>query len=64
MGAHFYCMTIGPFSRSMGSPGQTVSLCVKRGGGGWVVGRASSQILGDSLPWKPTIAAQLLENGG
>jgi hypothetical protein len=51
MGAHFYCITIGAkqFDREKESRG-----------GGWVVGRASSPILGASFAKSSDVAAQLL----
>jgi hypothetical protein len=57
MGAHFYCITIDsanylPLFTLNGlarSDCFAHALSVKRGRGGWVVGRASSQILGTSF---------------
>jgi hypothetical protein len=58
MGAKFYCITIGDTNQFDWAS----LLSVKRGvkGGGWVVGRASSQILGTSFAKFANVAAQLL----
>jgi hypothetical protein len=55
MGAHFYCITIGAKQFDRPSP-----FMWKVEGGGWIVGRASSQILGASFAKSADVAAQLL----
>jgi hypothetical protein len=61
MGAHFYCITIGGLAwRKTVWPGEPIEREKGSIGGGWVVVRASSQILGASFAKSADDAAQLL----